>query len=153
MSIPLSRCDAANEKVTEFRKAVNTAIKDKSEAEKYSKKVMEKAKELKKRLLHDAGFTRAQYLEIINDINEYKKQVKDSEKQMQSSHSSLLAACSSTMEVLGVSDQVKISDTRFSQRGERKYKCLFCMMRFDTTALRKHHISLYHWDSVEKVSI
>ena len=75
---------------------------------------------------------------------------------MQSSHSSLLAACSSTMEVLevlGVSDQVKISDTWFSQRGEQKYKCLFCMMRFDTMALRKHHISLYHWDSVEKVSI
>ena len=81
MSIPLSYCDAANEKVTEFRKAVNTAIKDKSEAEKYSKKVIEKAKELEKRLLPDAGFTREEYLEIINDINEYKKQVKDSEKQ------------------------------------------------------------------------
>ena len=101
-----------------------------------------KAKELEKRLLPDAGFTREQCLEIINDVNEYKKQVKDSEKQMQGSHSSLLAACSSTMEVLGVSDQVKISDTQFSQRGERKYKCLFCMMNFDTTALRKHHISL-----------
>ena len=72
MSIPLSHCDAANEKVTEFRKAVNTAIKDRSEAEKYSKKVIEKAKELEKRLLRDAGFTREQYLEIINNVNEYK---------------------------------------------------------------------------------
>ena len=118
MSIPLSRCDAANEKVIEFRKAVNTAIEDKSEAEKYSKKVIEKAKELEERLLPDVGITREQYLEIINDVNEYKKQVKDSEKQMQSSNSSLLAACSTTMEVLGVSGQVKISDTWFSQRGE-----------------------------------
>ena len=58
VSIPLSHCDAANEKVIEFRKAVNTAIENKSEAEKYSKKVIEKAKELEERLLPDVGFTR-----------------------------------------------------------------------------------------------
>ena len=153
MSIPLSHCDAANEKVTEFRKAINIAIKDKSEAEKYCKKVKEKAKELEKSLLPDAGFTREEYLEIINDVNEYKKQVMDSEKQMKTSHSSLLSAYSSTMEVLRVSEQVKISDTWFSHTREQKYKCLFCMMRFDKIALQKHHILMYHWDLVGKVSI
>ena len=55
------------------------------------------------------------------------------------------------MEVLKASGEVEISSERFNKKGERKFECLFCTKRFDTSNLQKYHIFMYHWPDMEKV--
>ena len=76
-------------------------------------------------------------------VIEYEKELKKAEKSMERSESKFIEAHRTTMEVLKVSGEVKISSERFNKKGERKYDCVFCTKRFDTSNLQKHtHIDV-----------
>ena len=53
-----------------------------------------------------------------------------------------------TMEVLGVAGEVKYSE-RFSRKGPRDVRCMFCIMVFDSQEMRRRHILGYHWKAFE----
>ena len=113
-------------------------------------RVVDKASKLKKILQDDVKLNDEQYMEIMQDIHEYEKLLKEAEDKMKKSQGTFMVAHDITLEVLKKSGEIKISDERFNVRGQRKYECLFCSMRFDTTELRRHHIYMYHWKSKDK---
>ena len=117
-------------------------------------KLKEKAQRLKKKLQKDVVLSESEYMEILSEVQEYELNVKKVEDSMKKSKTKFLEAHGTTLEVLKVSNEIEISDERFSRKGERKYKCIFCTMRFDRWELRKHHILMYHWsDNEERVCI
>ena len=129
---------------------INDAIKEKETTKMYNDKVVEKASKLKKMLRDDVKLNDKQYMEIMQDVHKYEKLLREAEDKMKKSQGTFMAAHGTTLEVLKKSGEIKISDERFSIRGQRKYECIFCSMRFDTTELRRHHIYMYHWKSMDK---
>ena len=80
----------------------------------------------------------------------YEKELKRAEKSMERTKTKFIEAHQTTMEVLKVSGEVEISSERFNKKRERKFECLFCTKRFDTSNLWKYHIFMYHWPDIEK---
>ena len=116
----------------------------------YSEKVRDMANNLKKKLRKDLCLNDQDYLDIMAEVNEYEKELKRAEKSMERTKTKFIDAHRTTMEVLKLSGEVEISSERFNKKGERKFECLFCTKRFDTSNLRKYHIFMYHWPDIEK---
>ena len=85
---------------------------------------------------------------LVNDIEDYKKKMAQAEKQMQSSSSTFMTAHAATMEVLGMVGKVQYHE-RFSNKGSRDVRCMFCMMVFDSYEVRNRHIISCHWTVFE----
>ena len=115
-----------------------------------SDKVAEMAQNLKNKLRKELSLNDEDYMEIMCEVIEYEKELKKAEKSMERSKNKFIEAHQTTMEVLKVSGEVKISNERFNKKGERKFDCVFCTKRFDTSNLWKHHILMYHWPDMEK---
>ena len=115
-----------------------------------SDKVAEMAQNLKNKLRKELSLNDEDYMEIMCEVIEYEKELKKAEKSMERSKNKFIEAHRTTMEVLKVSGEVEISNERFNKKGERKFDCVFCTKRFDTSNLQKHHILMYHWPDMEK---
>ena len=89
-------------------------------------------------------------MDILSEVQEYELNLKIVEDSMKKSKTKFLEAHGTSLEVLKVSNEIEISDGRFNTKGERKYQCIFCTMRFDGWKLRKHHILMYHWSDNEE---
>ena len=85
---------------------------------------------------------------LMHDLEDYQKRMKQAEKQMQSSSSAFMAAHSAMMEVLGVAGKVQYHQ-RFSHKGLRHIRCMFCMMVFNSHEVQKRHIISCHWTVFE----
>ena len=85
---------------------------------------------------------------LVNDIEDYKKKMEQAEKQMQSSSSAFMTAHAATMEVLGIVGKVQYHE-RFSNKGSRDVRCMFCMMEFNSYEVQKRHIISCHWTVFE----
>ena len=70
------------------------------------------------------------------------------EVQMKSHLLAFMTAPLATMEVFGVAWEVKYNE-RFSSKGPRDVRCMFCIMVFDGHEMRKGHILSYHWKVFE----
>ena len=77
-------------------------------------------------------------------------ELKRAENSMERTRTKFIEAHQTTMEVLKLSGEVEISSERFNKKVERKFECLFCTKRFDTSNLWKYHIFMYHWPNIEK---
>ena len=89
------------------------------------------------------------YMEILSEAHECENELKNAQQNMQKSKTKFLKAHRTTLEILKVSSEIEISDERFNKKGERKYQCIFCTMRFDRWELRKYHIFMYHWSDMD----
>ena len=81
---------------------------------------------------------------LVEEIEDYKKSMKQAEKQMKSSTSAFMAAHATTMEVLGEAGKVQYNQ-RFHSRGLTDIRCMFCTMVFPSYEVRKktyHQLSL-----------
>ena len=59
-----------------------------------------------------------------------------------------MAAHAATMEVLGIVGKVQYHE-RFSNKGLRDVRCMFCMMVFNSHEVQKRHIMSCHWTVFE----
>ena len=85
---------------------------------------------------------------LVHDIENYKKSMEWAEKQMQSTSSAFMAAHWSTMEEFGVTGKVQYQQ-RFSHKGVRHIRCMFCMMVFNSHEVHNKHITSCHWTVFE----
>ena len=85
---------------------------------------------------------------LVNEIEDYKNQMAQAEKQMESSSSAFLTVHAATMEVLGIVGKVQYHEL-FSKKGSRDVRCMFCMMVFDSCEVRNRHIISWHWKVFE----
>ena len=53
-----------------------------------------------------------------------------------------------TMQVFGVAREVKYSE-RFSRKGPRNVRCMFCTVVYNSHKMRKGHILSYQWKVFE----
>ena len=86
--------------------------------------------------------------DLMNEIEDYKQQMAQAKKQMESSSSVFLSAHAATMEVLGMVGKVKYHEW-FHKKGSRDVRCMFCTMLFDSYELRNKHIISCHWTVFE----
>ena len=70
-------------------------------------------------------------MDILSEVQEYELNLKIVEDSMKKSKTKFLEVHGTTLEVLKVSNEIEISDERFSTKGERKYQCILCTMQFD----------------------
>ena len=82
--------------------------------------------------------------DLMNEIEDYKKQMAQAEKQMESSSLVFLTAHAATMEVLGMVGKVQYHE-QFHKKGSRDVRCMFCMVVFDSYELRNRDIISCHW--------
>ena len=75
---------------------------------------------------------------LVTDIEEYEQKVVKAEVQMKSTASAFISAHAATMEVLGVAGKVKYHE-RFSKKGVRDVRYMFCTMAFDNIEVQKKH--------------
>ena len=85
---------------------------------------------------------------LVHEIEDYKKRMEQAEQQMKSSSSAFMAAHSAMMEVLDVAGKVQYHE-RFSHKGLRDIRCMFCMMVFDSHEIWKRLIISCHWTVFE----
>ena len=85
---------------------------------------------------------------LVNEIEYYQKKMEQAEKQMKSSSSAFMAAYSATMEELGVAGKVQYHE-RFSHKGLRDVRCMFCTMVFDSNEAWKRHTISCNWTVFE----
>ena len=120
--------------------------KDKAEQECYL--VMCKAEDLKQLLLPGVEMSDQELEHLVHEIEDYKKRMEQAEKQMKSSSSVFIPAHSATMEVLGVAGKVQYHE-RFSHKGLRDIRYMFCTMIFNSHEVQKRHIISCHWTVFE----
>ena len=68
--------------------------------------------------------------DLVTEIEEYEQKMVKAEVQMKSTASAFMSAHAATMEVLGVARKVQYHE-RFSKKGLRDVRCMFCTMAFD----------------------
>ena len=103
-----------------------------------------KAKDLKQLLVPSVEMSGQELEHLVHEIEDYQKRMEQAEKQIRSSLSAFMAAHSATMEVLGVAGKVQYHE-RFSHKGLRDVRCMFCMMVFNSHEVQKRHIISCHW--------
>ena len=129
-------------------KCVENARDEKDKKEQECDLVKCKAKDLKPLLVPSVEMSDKELEHLMNEIEDYQKKMEKAEKQMKSSSSAFMPAHSATMEVLGVAGKVKYHE-RFSKKGSRDVRCMFCMMAFDSNEAQKRHILSCHWTVFE----
>ena len=107
-----------------------------------------KAKDLKWLLAPGVEMSYEELEDLMHEIEDYKQQVAQAEKQMESSSSAFLTVHAATMEVLGMVGKVQYHE-QFHKKGLRDVRCMFCMMVFDSYELRNRHIISCHWTVFE----
>ena len=85
---------------------------------------------------------------LVNDIEDYKKKMAQAEKQMQLISLAFMTVHAATIEVLGMVGKVQYHE-RFSNKGLRGLRYMFCMMVFDSYEVRDRHIISCHWTVFE----
>ena len=120
-----------HEKVVELETKVKDAAIHHGLAMSDNDKLKEKAQRLKNKLQKYLTLSETDYMDILSEVHEYELNFKKVEDSMKKSKTKFLEAHGTTLEVLKVSNEIEISDERFSTKGERKYQCIFCMMWFD----------------------
>ena len=66
---------------------------------------------------------------LVEEIEDYKKSMKEAEKQMKSSMSAFMAAHATTLEVLSEAGKVQYRQ-RFHSKVSTDMRCMFCAMVF-----------------------
>ena len=127
---------------------MENARDEKDKAEQECDLVKCKAKDLKQLLVPGVEMSDKELEHLVNEIEDYQKKMEQAEKQMKSSSSAFMAAHSATMEVLGVAGKVQYHE-RFSHKGLRDVRCMFCTMVFDSNEAWKRHIISCHWTVFE----
>ena len=121
---------------------------EKEKTEKECDLVKRKAKDLKTLLTPGMEMTDEKLQHLVSEIKDYRKKMEKAEVQMKSSSLSFMTAHLATMKVLGVAREVKYGE-RFSRKGPRDVRCMFCTMLFDSHKMRKRDILSYHWKVFE----
>ena len=103
-----------------------------------------KVKCLKRLLVPDVKMSDRELQDLVTEIEEYQQKMAKAEVQMKSTASAFMSAHAATMEVLSVAGKVKYHE-RFSKKGLRDVRCMFCTMAFDNIEVRKKHILTAHW--------
>ena len=85
---------------------------------------------------------------LVEEIEDYKKSMKEAEKQMKSTTSAFMAAHATTLEVLGEARKVHYKQ-RFRSKVSTDVRCMFCTMVFFSSELQKKHIISCHWTIFE----
>ena len=120
-----------HDKVVELETKVKDAAIHHEVAMSDKDKRKEKAEKLKKKLRKDLALSETDYMDILSEVQQYELNLKIVEDSMKKSRTKFLEAHRTTLDVLKVSNEIEISDERFSTKGERKYQCIFCTMQFD----------------------
>ena len=107
-----------------------------------------KAKDLKTLLTPGMEMTDEELQHLVSEIEDYRKKMEKAEVQMKSSLSAFMTTHLATMEVLGVTGEVKYSE-RFSREGPGDLRCMFCTMVFDSHKMKKRYILSFHWNVFE----
>ena len=85
---------------------------------------------------------------LVHEIEDCKKSMEQAERQMKSSTSAFMAAQSALMDILSVAGKVHYHQ-RFSSKGLRDMRCMFCTMIFNHHEVWKRHIISCHWTVFE----
>ena len=64
---------------------------------------------------------------LVNEVEDYKQQMAQAEKQMESSSLTFLTVHAATMEVLDMVGKVQYNE-QFSKKRSGNMRCMFCMM-------------------------
>ena len=120
--------------------------KETAEAECYV--VKEKARELKQLLVPGMEMCDEELEHLVEEIEDYKKSMKEAEKQMKTTTSAFMAAHATMMEVLGEAGKVQYKQ-RFHCRVSTDVRCMFCTMVFPSSEAQKKHIISCHWTIFE----
>ena len=135
--------DTTTDQEQRLLKWVENARDEKEKAEKEHNLVKCKAKDLKQLLAPGVEMSDQELEYLVNDIEDYKKKIAQAEKQMQSSSLAFTTVQAATMEVLGMVGKVQYHE-RFSNKGSRDVRCMFCMMVFDSYEIRNRCIISCH---------
>ena len=109
---------------------------EKDKAQEECDLVKSKAKDLKQMLVPGVEMSDQELEHLVHDIEDYQKRMEQAEKQIKISSSAFMAAHSATMEVLGVAGKMQYHK-RFSHKGLRDVRCMFCTMVFDNHEVQK----------------
>ena len=140
-------------KEVRLHEAVTAAVDRHEKVNEEYERVIEKVENLKM-LRQDVVMTDEEMIDLVKDIDGMKVKIEKSKNDMKGATSAFRGAHSVTLEVLGSADEVKFTDGRFSWKGPREVKCMFCNMEFDGHELCRKCILRYHWHEVQiEVSI
>ena len=106
--------------------------------------VKKKAQELKQLLVPGVDMCDDKLVDLVAEIEDYKKSMQVAEKKMKASTSAFMAAHATTLEVLGEAGKVKYKQ-RFHSKVSRDVKSMFCRMEFSSAEVQKKHIIHCHW--------
>ena len=106
--------------------------------------VKDKGRSLKLLLVPGMEMCDDELVDLVAEIEDYKKGMQVAEKQMKASTSAFIAAHATTLKVLGEARKVQYRQ-RFHSKVSRDMKWLFCRMVFFSSELWKKHIISCHW--------
>ena len=140
--------DVPTDKEKRLSKCVENARHQKDKTEKECDLVKSKAKDLKWLLEPGMEMSDEELQHLVCEVEDYQKQMEKAELKMKSTSSAFMTAHLATMEVHGVAGKVKYHE-RFSKKGSRDLRCMFCMMIFDSNEAWKRRILSCHWTVFE----
>ena len=109
---------------------IDNAQCEKEKTEEECDLVKYKVKCLKSLLVPNMKMSDGELQNLVTEIEAYQQKMAKAEVQMKSTTSVFMAAHAATMEVLGIAGKVKYHE-RFSKKGLRDVRCMFCSMAFD----------------------
>ena len=134
--------------ITIYYNCVQKAQDEKETAEAECDLVKEKARELKRLLVPGMEMSDEELEHLVEEIEDYKKSMKEAEKQMKSTTSAFMDAHATTLEVLGEAGKVQFKQ-RFCSKVSTDVRCMFCTMVFCSSEIEKKHIISCHWTIFE----
>ena len=109
---------------------IENALSEKERTEQTYDLVRYKVKCLKRLLVPHVKMSDRELEDLVTDTEEYGQKMAKAEVQIKSTASAFMSAHAVTMEVLSVTGKWKYND-RFSKKGVRDVRCMFCTMAFD----------------------
>ena len=104
----------------------------------------EEAQKLKELLVTGAEMCDDELVDLVTEIEDYKKSMQVGEQEMKASTSAFMAAHATTLGVLGEAGKVQYKK-RFCSKLSRDVKCMFCTMEIFSAEVWKKHIICCHW--------
>ena len=133
-----------SDKEVRLHEAVTEAIDRHEKVDEEYQRVMKKVENLKQLLRPGVVMSDEEMVDLVKDINGLQAKMQKSKDQMKGAMSAFMSVHSVTLEVLGSAGEVKLTDGRFSRKGQHEGKCMFCHMVFDQHELCSRHILIYH---------
>ena len=127
---------------------VRKACDKKDMAETVCNIMNKKADKLKPFLAQGVQIQEEELVNLVRDIEDYKKSMEIAEREMRESTSAFMAAHGTTLEVLGEAGRIKYKQ-RFHTKVSKDVRCIFCTMQFPTAELWTKHIIDCHWGIFE----